>query len=162
MKEKKIFNNEYIVYENGTIEKTNGGTIKFCQLNGYKSFKYKGKTYYNHRVVAKAFIPNYDNLPCVNHKDGNKQNNCVENLEWCTYSYNNKEAYRLGLKKSTKGKRIEKHKRVAALNKEGEVIFILNKISNIDLIYKGKNSPNIIRSIKNGTTCRGFYWKYID
>ena len=42
-----------------------------------------------HRLVAEAFIPNPNNLPCVNHKDESRDNNCVDNLEWCSYQYNN-------------------------------------------------------------------------
>lgn len=41
-----------------------------------------------HRLVAKAFLPNPDNLPVINHKDGNRQNNAVTNLEWCTQLHN--------------------------------------------------------------------------
>ena len=48
----------------------------------------KIKMYYIHRLVAQAFLPNLDRLPQVNHKDENKTNNNVENLEWCSAEYN--------------------------------------------------------------------------
>ena len=66
--------------------------INLCKNN-------KQKTASVHRLVAQAFIPNPNNLPCVNHIDGNKDNNCVENLEWCTYSENNYHAFRMRSKK---------------------------------------------------------------
>lgn len=50
-----------------------------------------------HRAVAESFIPNPNNLPQVNHIDGNKQNNNVNNLEWCSASYNMKHNFNIGL-----------------------------------------------------------------
>ena len=44
---------------------------------------------YLHRILAETFIPNPNNYPCINHKDENKTNNCVDNLELCTIQYNN-------------------------------------------------------------------------
>ena len=49
----------------------------------------KRKTYRVHKLVAQAFIPNPEKLPSINHKDENKTNNNVKNLEWCTVKYNN-------------------------------------------------------------------------
>jgi len=67
--------------------------LKLGTKCGYKTValsKYgKVKYYQVHRLVAKSFIPNPKNLPCVNHKDENPGNNNVSNLEWCTKSYNN-------------------------------------------------------------------------
>ena len=66
-----------------------------------------------HRLVATAFIPNPDHLPCVNHIDENKQNNFVENLEWCTFKYNTEHAIKNGLKPVACGNNIQ---RVLQLN----------------------------------------------
>lgn len=52
-----------------------------------------------HRTVAQAFIPNPENLPVVNHKDGDKANNNVENLEWCTVQYNSQHSMKIGTSK---------------------------------------------------------------
>ena len=74
---------------------------------GYESVAlckdHKIKHYLVHRVVAEAFIPNPKNHPQVNHIDGNKLNNNVENLEWCTHQYNQLHARQNGLMGGERG-----------------------------------------------------------
>ena len=60
-----------------------------------------------HRLVATAFIPNNEGGHYINHIDGNKQNNIVSNLEWCTCSENAKHAYQTGLKKPSTKKKLK-------------------------------------------------------
>lgn len=84
------------------------GYVRVCLCkDGYQ------KNFLLHRLVAKAFIPNVENYRCINHKDGNKRNNMVENLEWCSHSMNILHAYRfLGKVTPSKGKNMpEEQKR---------------------------------------------------
>ena len=88
-------NPKYEVNEDGEVRTIATGHIKSQKTDryGYKVVclsedKFTRKYVTVHRLVATAFIPNPDNLPQVNHKDENKTNNHVSNLEWCTASYN--------------------------------------------------------------------------
>lgn len=69
--------------------------------NGYYCFGFDDR-YTIHRAVAEAFIPNPNNLPCVNHKDGDKTNNAISNLKWVTFQENSQHAARTGLIKTGK------------------------------------------------------------
>lgn len=85
-------------------EGTKGGLLKKVERNHYFRARLwkngKVKTIGIHRLVAQAFIPNVDNKPCINHKDGNKQNNVVTNLEWVTYSENALHSYSNSFRKT--------------------------------------------------------------
>ena len=95
-----VTHNNYVVFKTGDVFNLHGvklvGMVDRC---GYHEVILNGKQYRVHRLVAETFIPNPNNLPCVNHIDGNKQNNSVENLEWVTYSENTIHSFKTGLQK---------------------------------------------------------------
>lgn len=88
------------VYENGAVFRIVGKTEctpTITDTAGYASVRLTDKNHLVHRLVAEAFIPNPENKPQVNHKDGNKRNNNVSNLEWVTAKENMRHASENGL-----------------------------------------------------------------
>ena len=81
----KILNNDYRTIKGQLLSpaKTKDGYLKVSLSKEHKRYYFKV-----HRLVAQTFIPNPNNYPCVNHKDENKSNTGVDNLEWCTIKYN--------------------------------------------------------------------------
>lgn len=99
---RKLIYKGYLISEDGTILPKKGRSKKFkIDRYGYPQVGLwengKVKYYTVHRLLALLFLPNPNNLPCINHKDGNKENYSLDNLEWCTYRHNAKHAIKTGL-----------------------------------------------------------------
>lgn len=81
-----IGKNGVVVVTNERIKNVHDNRYGYLALPLYKNNKVYNR--YVHRLVCEAFLSNPNNHPCVNHKDEDKWNNRVDNLEWCTYKYN--------------------------------------------------------------------------
>ena len=152
----KIFSHERKI--NGAIRKgrflkpsSDGYGYYFVCLQKDRTKKYPKV----HRILAETYIPNPKNLECVNHRDGNKQNNDLSNLEWCTQSDNIKHSFSMGLSNQA-GSRNANSKlkdsdieRIMTLKKEGLKQIEISKIMNVD--------PSTISTIVNK---KG--WKHLN
>ena len=134
----------------------------YWYLNLAKNGVYKTKKI--HRLVAEHFIDNPHNYPFINHIDGNKLNNNINNLEWCTPSYNTNHAYKLGLSKAwNKGLYGSVNKTTRSVNQydlNGNYIRTWDCIKNVERILKIE-SCNITRTCQGKRQSAGGYlWKY--
>ena len=137
-------------------------------VNGYGYLRVKlckdgkKKWYMINRLVAQAFISNPDNLPEVNHKDEDKTNNCVENLEWCSKLYN--------ANYGTRNKRISE--KMTNNSKLSKPVISINKVSGLIVEFPstreaermtGINHNNIIKCCQGkAKSAGGHYWFYAD
>ena len=158
----------YMVNEDGNIYSI--FSHKFLkpskQKNGYLTvelFNSKGsKRLLVHRIVAEAFIPNPNNYPQVNHKDENKLNNCIDNLEWCTAKYNMN--YGCGAKTRHLKIAIKNGMKVCVsvlqIDKTGNIINRFNSIKEAERNL-GISNSHISECCKGKRkTANGFVWRY--
>jgi hypothetical protein len=154
----------YTIDENGIVlnekskrqvklqRQTNNGYVYAMLYNGSTA-----KRALVHRLVATAFLPNPGNLPCVNHKDENKMNNHVSNLEWCSYKHNNFYG-----KAPTSMAANARKRPVRQYNKAGQWLSDYESATHAERMT-GVRQSNISRCClgrKNYKTAGGYIWKF--
>lgn len=150
------FPNYYITTEGSVF---NAGGVKLkpeITNNGYlrvslSNDEVKHKRFSVHRLVAEAFIPNPENLPQVNHKDEDKTNNCVENLEWCTALENLN--YSKVIEKASEAKK-QKIKCITT----GEIFDSIKEVEDKFGLY---HSNLVACCMGRRKRCGGMEWEYI-
>ena len=129
--------------------------IKLCKNNHYAHYTI-------HRLVACAFIPNPNNYPCVDHIDGNGENNSKDNLRWCTRSMNNQNPISVERQSSShKGKVMSSIRRKVVQLKDGKIIKIYDALTSVENDGFRHFCVSLVCSNKNAKH-KGYEWKYLS
>lgn len=119
----------------------------------YLCFDGKTKAMKVHRLVAELFVPNPRDLKEINHKDGNKLNNCADNLEWCTRGENVHHAYATGLRPTVP---------VAAYTLDGHLVRVFTSIKDAATFCQVKKGGHITAAARGKRkTAHGYTWRYV-
>ena len=154
-----VFNLITGICKTPTSNKTGKG---YMYVDLYSKGKTKRK--YVHRLVAEAFIPNPENKPYINHKDGNPHNNNVDNLEWCSPLENVKHASKvLGVMKAYEKANIKRKKKVKMIDRfSGDTIAVFDSIREAER-KTGIKSSNIVANLKGRQEyTRDCIWCYVE
>lgn len=159
----KIIENHsnYEISDDGLVRNRKTGKIlkPVKTYNGYLRVGIDGKLCRIHRLVADAFLIKIDGCTQINHKDGNKQNNSVDNLEWCTVSQNIIHAQKMGLKKINYSN-INKPKKINQLSIDGDILKTYDCIMDIQREF-GYDNSTIVKACKGKyKTAYGYKWQY--
>ena len=142
--------------------------------NGYYrvsfSINRNRKQFYIHRLIAEHFIPNPDNLPQVNHIDGNKLNNSLDNLEWVTVQDNVIHAYKNGLIKHVSGKEHFNYGKFGSESKRAKPVIATNVITNekkrygsiVETAKDGFTKSEVSRACNHGGTHKGHLFEFAN
>ena len=124
----------------------------------------KRKLYNVHYLVAITFIDNPNNLPCINHKDEDKFNNSVNNLEWCSYSYNVRYNNNIRRLIDTRNSNCSRgcEKQVYQYDLNGVLIKVWSSLKSIqrELGYKATNISSYCLGKYNKKSAYGYKWSY--